>query len=74
MLTSLIASFCGSCPNSLFESTTSAVIAMGIAGELSYEKSKELGTSSFRMNLIDEISKMSDQKLVQRGKYFETKH
>lgn len=74
MLTSLIASFCGSCPNSLFESTTSAVIAMGIAGELSYEKSKELGTSSFRMNLIDEISKMSDQKLVQRGKYFKTKH
>ncbi|MBO0462597.1 hydroxyethylthiazole kinase [Enterococcus sp. DIV1298c] len=69
MLTSLIGSFCGSFPDQLFYAATTAVLAMGIAGELAFEQTT--GTGSFRVALIDEISRIDQQTLTQRGNYVE---
>lgn len=69
MLTSLIASFCGSSPDQLFYATSTAVLAMGIAGELAFEQTT--GTGRFRITLIDEISRMDQQTLLLRGNYVE---
>ena len=52
-----------------FEATVSSVIAMGVAGELAFEKAKTNGTGSLRTHLIDEISKLTDQTLSERGDY-----
>lgn len=73
MLTSLIASFFGSFASYTFEATVSAVLTMGVAGELAYERSKDLGTGSFRVALIDEISKISSSILLERGDFVEIK-
>lgn len=69
MLTSLIASFCGGSPEHLFHATTTAVLTMGIAGELALEQTA--GTGSFRIALIDEISRIDRETLLLRGNYFE---
>lgn len=74
MLTSLIASFCGSFPTQIFEAATGAVISMGIAGELAYNKTKAQGTGSFHIALIDEISKINTQVLMERGDFVETEY
>lgn len=74
MLTSLIASFCGSFAPKTLEASVSAVLTMGIAGEQAYERSKDLGTGSFRVALIDEISKISSSVLLERGDFFEAKN
>lgn len=42
---------------------------MGVAGELAFEKAKTNGTGSLRTHLIDEISKLTDQTLSERGDY-----
>ena len=69
MLDSLIASFCGGYSDDFFEAAVSSVIAMGVAGELAFEKAKTKGTGSLRTHLIDEISKLTDQTLSERGDY-----
>ena len=43
-------------------STVIAISTMGIAGEIAYEKTKNIGSSSFRIALIDEISTMTKEK------------
>lgn len=72
MLTSLIASFCGSTPEELFFATTTAILVMGIAGELASERSQNIGTSSFRTALIDAVSQMNATQLIERGHFNET--
>ena len=42
---------------------------MGIAGELALEQTA--GTGSFRIALIDEISRIDRETLLLRGNYFE---
>lgn len=68
MLTALIAAYCGANPNELLRATALAVSMMGICGEIAYEKVIEnnLGTSSFRTFLIDEISKFNYETLERR--------
>lgn len=61
MLTAMIAAYCAANPNDILKATVCAVSAMGYCGELAFQKCS--GTSSFRMHLIDEISKLDDETL-----------
>lgn len=70
MLTSVIGAFCGAVPEHRFEACVAGVCAMGICGELAYEKVTERneGTASFRIHLIDAMSRMDDEMLGQRSR------
>ena len=70
MLTCVIACCCAANPEHTLEAVTAAVSAMGLCGELAYKKVEELdaGTASFRIHLIDFMSKMDDKLLSGGGK------
>jgi len=74
MLSGVVAAFCGSNPQNLLEATAAAVSAMGICGELAFEKMQKTdgGTASFRTYLIDAMSKM-DATLLTGGMKVECK-
>jgi hydroxyethylthiazole kinase len=44
---------------------------MGLCGELAYKKLSQLhgGTGTYRMLLIDEMSRLNEQMLEEGGKY-----
>lgn len=65
MLTGIIAAFVAANREKEIEAVTAAVTLMGLSGQLGYRKIKEnnLGTSSLRTYLIDEISKMDASTL-----------
>lgn len=73
MLTSMIGAFCGANPNNILDATATAVMTMGISGELAYEKTLQCqgGTMTFKMHMIDEISLMNEETLNERGHYEE---
>ena len=73
MLTSMIGAFCGANPNNILDATAVAVMTMGISGELAYEKTLKShgGTMTFKMHMIDEISLMSEETLIERARYEE---
>lgn len=68
MLTAAIGSFCGANNNNILEATAAAVCAMGICGELGYDKLEKVGggTSTYRTYIIDFMSKM-DSKILNGG-------
>ena len=68
MLTSLIGTFCGAMPNSIFEAVFSACAVMDIAGELADERRIKNGTgnASFRTDLIDAVFNMDPDTLTAR--------
>lgn len=68
MLTSIIGAYCGANKHSILEATSVAVCAMGLSGELSYEKMKKNddGTSLLKSYLIDFMSKI-DAELLKEG-------
>lgn len=72
MLATVIATYCGANYNDLLEATAAAVSSMTISGELAYEKMVKTdgGNSSFRMHLIDYMSKL-DGGMVERGAKYE---
>jgi len=74
MLTALIAAFCAANMDNHLDATAAAVCAMGLAGELAYEKvvKNDAGTSSYRTYLIDAISKM-DVKTLEGGAKIESR-
>lgn len=51
-----------------FTATVTAISAMGIAGEISFEKYGEVGTSSFHCGIIDAISKLDGKTFAERAK------
>ncbi|WDV45713.1 hydroxyethylthiazole kinase [Clostridiaceae bacterium M8S5] len=65
MLTALIATYCGANKDNILKATALAVGVMGLSGELAHKKviDNNGGTSSYRMFLIDEISKMEFKSL-----------
>ena len=65
MLTCVIAAYCAANRDSFLDSTAAAVCAMGLCGELAFDKVQktEGGTSSFRSYIIDFMSKMDDDML-----------
>ncbi len=65
MLSALTAAFCGANHDNILEAAAAAVAAMGVAGEIAYDKTRAAGggTGSFRMYLIDAISLMDEETL-----------
>ncbi|MNR67777.1 hydroxyethylthiazole kinase [compost metagenome] len=47
------------------------LLCMGIAGELAYETAGQQGNGSYRVALIDEISKINSQTMHERAKVYE---
>ena len=68
MCSSLVGSFCGAARNQIFEATIAALLCMGIAGERAFSAVTPFGSGSFRMVLIDEISRMDARILSERGR------
>ena len=68
MLSALTAAYCGGNPDNILEAAAAATAAMGVAGDIAYQKTKEqgLGTGSFRVYLMDAIS-MMDAEILQGG-------
>lgn len=66
MSTALIGAFLGACPGDPLEAVLAAVTAMGVCGELAYEKTKAAGggTMTFRMHLIDQMSLLTPEVLT----------
>lgn len=72
MLTSLIASFCASTPNQPLVATLTALLTMGICGELAVEKNKEQGSSSLKNKLIDSLNTLTHQTVRERAIFEQT--
>lgn len=74
MLSALIGAFCAANTEQQLEATVAAIGMMGLAGELAYTETiaKAGGTASFRMHLIDFISKI-DGQMLKEGMKIEVK-
>ncbi|MDR3258368.1 MAG: hydroxyethylthiazole kinase [Fusobacteriaceae bacterium] len=68
MCSSLVGSFCGAAPESIFNGVIAAIICMGIAGEIAFEKAGLVGNGSFHMALLDAISKIDANTISGRAK------
>lgn len=68
---SLVATFCATFPDKLLEATAKAIMSMGIAGQRAFIRTKEYGTGSFHIALIDEISKLNGIILEESGDFDE---
>jgi hydroxyethylthiazole kinase len=64
MCSSLIGSFCGVSPENPFMAAAAAMLCMGIAGEIAFEKAGKSGNGSFRTALLDAVSMMGSEKLI----------
>ncbi len=68
MATSLIGSFCGAVDD-YYLASLSGVMAMGLAGELASESlSPAEGIGTFRIRLFDNISNLSQEMILKRGR------
>lgn len=62
MLSAVIGAYIGA-NSDTYSATVKAVASMGIAGELAYERTKDIGTGNFHIAIIDEMSKLSDESI-----------
>lgn len=66
MLSGVVAAYCVANPDHLLDATAAAVAAMGLSGEIAFERLEKTalgGTSSYRTYIIDAMSNMSDEIL-----------
>lgn len=70
MLTSIIGSYCGANQDHLLDATAAAVSAMGLCGELAYNKVQvnAEGTGSFKVYLMDYMSLIDGDVLAKGAK------
>lgn len=70
MLTTVIGSFVGANQDNLLDATATAVTVMGLCGELAYARLKEVdgGTNTYRMLIIDFMSKINIELLKEGAK------
>lgn len=66
MTTGLLGGFAAVCEP--FAAAVCAVASMGIAGVLSFERNRDLGTGSFHIGIIDAISGMNGEIFTERAK------
>lgn len=71
MLTALTAAYITANKDNILEAAASATIAMGVCGELAFEKLSETGggNSTFRNYLIDAVYNLDGDTLERRAKY-----
>lgn len=67
MTSALVGAYCGA-GSDYFTAAAAGVASMGLAGELAYEAAGESGTGSFHAAIIDALSRMSPELLMERGK------
>lgn len=68
MTTALVGSFCGATTEDYFSAAIGGVVSMGIAGEIAFEKAGGNGTGSFHIAIIDAISQLNNNIIVERAK------
>ncbi|MDR3075926.1 MAG: hydroxyethylthiazole kinase, partial [Synergistaceae bacterium] len=71
MCSSLAGAFCGASPGAVFEASAAALITMGIAGEIAFERAGASGAGSFHIAVIDAVSAMTEEILASRAKLYE---
>ena len=79
MCSSLIGSFCGAifaargeaASNEYLSAAAAAMLCMGIAGDIAFEKAGHLGNGSFRAALHDAVSRMDSKTIEKLAKYSE---
>jgi hydroxyethylthiazole kinase len=71
MCSSLIGCYLGANPGKPLESVAAALLSMGIAGEIAYERAGHLGNGSFRAALHDAVSRLDASTLDKLAKYDE---
>lgn len=70
MLSAIITAYLAANPKEALEATAAAVLAMGICGEVAYERITELdGNSSYRNYIIDAMYRLDGDELESRAKY-----
>ncbi len=69
MCSSLIGSFCGAESDYLM-AAVAGIASMGIAGEIAYEKTKNLGIGSFKASLMDSIYNLDLNIYKERSKIY----
>lgn len=65
MTTAITGAYCG-VHTDAFVAAVTGIAAMGIAGELSYEKNQDKGTGSIHIGIIDELSKLNSETIKER--------
>lgn len=68
MLTGILGAYIGACEDDKFQAAVNASISMSVAGEISYDKYKDVGTGSLKVGIIDALSQMNDEIISNRGK------
>lgn len=70
MTTALVGAYLGACrtKNDFFSAAVAGIMSMGICGEIAKEKAGSIGLGSFHMAIIDAISNLSEDVIIQRGK------
>ena len=68
MCSSLIGAFCGAAKDECFKGAVCAMLCIGIAGELAFEKAGKLGNGSFRSALHDAVSLLDMNTLERMAK------
>ncbi len=65
MLSALTAAFCGANHDDMLQAAAAATAVMGVAGDIAYRKTMaaEGGTGTFRVQLMDAVSRMDAQTL-----------
>lgn len=72
MVSSLCGTFCGAGPSNLFEAASSAIVMMGLAGEIAWRREGKRGPGHFHMGLFDAIGGMTGKDLMKGAIYEET--
>ena len=68
MCTSMVGAFVGASPDRPLLGAAAAILCMGIAGDIAFEKAGGLGYGSYRVAVMDAISRMDGTALRERGK------
>ncbi len=69
-LSAMLAAYITANPENTLKAAATAVCAMGVAGELAYERLSDLdGNSSYRNYIIDAIYNLTEDKLEEMAKY-----
>ncbi len=67
MTSALVGAYCGAGSDYLI-AAVSGIISMGIAGEIAFEKAGNIGTGSFHIAIIDEISNLNTEIIKKMAK------
>jgi hydroxyethylthiazole kinase len=70
MLSAVIGAYAAANPSDLLDAAATAVCAIGLCGELAYERTKKegRGTASLKINLIDYMSTLTPEQLKEGAK------